>query len=90
MRKDSSNYLKFLLKDTPTRVHTIDAKLFLLKVPLEVLQNSVFFQLIVMHCILEKVQGKIKEVCQIIKLRLLIGTRGSCLDIKSRYRLVGD
>ena len=27
------------LKDTPTKVYTIGAKLFLLKVPLEVLQN---------------------------------------------------
>ena len=49
--------------------------MFLLKVPLEVLQNSVLIQLIVMPHILGKVQGQIKEVCRLIEPCPLIGTR---------------
>merc|ERR1719268_790624 len=62
-------------KDTPTKVYAIGAELFLSKVPLEVLQNWVLIQLIVTPHILEKVQGQIKEVCQLIEPCLLIGTR---------------
>ena len=51
------------LIDTPTKVYTIGARLFLSKVPLEVLQNWVLIQLIVTPHILGKVQGQIKEVC---------------------------
>ena len=43
-------------KDTPTKVNAKGAKLFLSKVPLEVLQNWVLIQLIVTPDILEKVQ----------------------------------
>ena len=50
------------LKDTPTKVYAIGAKLFLSKVALEVLQNCVLIQLIVMPHIMRKVQGQIKEV----------------------------
>ena len=63
------------LIDTPTKVYAIGAKLFLSKVPLEVLQNWVLIQLIVTPHILGKVQGQIKEVCRLIELCLLIGTR---------------
>ena len=42
------------LKDTPTKVYAMGARLFLSKVPLEVLQNSVLIQLIVTTYILEK------------------------------------
>ena len=64
------------LIDTPPKVYAIGARLFLSKVPLEVLQNWVLIQLIVMPHILEKVQGQIKEVCRLIVPCLLIGTRG--------------
>ena len=63
------------LIDTPTMVYAIVAKLFLSKVPLEVLQNWVLIQLIVTPHMLGKVQGQIKEMCQLIQLFLLIGTR---------------
>ena len=63
------------LKDTPTKVYAIGAKLVLSKVPLEVLQNWVLIQLIVTAHILGKVQGQIKEVCRLIEPCLLIGTR---------------
>ena len=63
------------LIDTPTKVYAIGARLFLSKVPLEVLQNWVLIQLIVTPHILGKVQGQIKEVCQLIEPCLLIGTR---------------
>ena len=43
------------LKDAPTKVYATGAKLFLLKVSLEVLQNCVLIQLIVTPHILEKV-----------------------------------
>ena len=65
----------FQLIDTPTKVYAVGARLFLSKVPLEVLQNWVWIQLIVMPHILEKVQGQIKEVCRLIEPCLLIGTR---------------
>ena len=52
------------LIDTPTKVYAIGARLFLSKVPLEVLQNWVLIQLIVTPHILGKVQGQIKEVCR--------------------------
>ena len=51
------------LIDTPTKVYAIGARLFLSKVPLEVLQNWVLIQLIVTPHILGKVQGQLKEVC---------------------------
>ena len=63
------------LIDTPTKVCAIGARLFLSKVPLEVLQNWVLIQLIVTPHILGKVQGQIKEVCRLIEPCLLIGTR---------------
>ena len=63
------------LKDRPTKVYAIVAKLFLSKVPLEVLQNRVLIQLIVTTHILGKVQSQITEVCQLIKPSFLIGTR---------------
>ena len=63
------------LIDTPTKVYAIGARLFLSKVPLEVLQNWVLIQLIVTPHILGKVKGQIKEVCQLIEPCLLIGTR---------------
>ena len=63
------------LIDTPTKVYAIGARLFLSKVPLEVLQNWVLIQLIVTPHILGKVQGQIKEVCQLIEPCLVIGTR---------------
>ena len=63
------------LVDTPTKVYAIGARLFLSKVPLEVLQNWVLIQLIVTPHILGKVQGQIKEVCRLIEPCLLIGTR---------------
>ena len=63
------------LIDTPTKVYAIGARLFLSKVPLEVLQNWVLIQLIVTPHILGKVQGQIKEVCRLIEPCLLIGTR---------------
>ena len=63
------------LIDTSTKVCTIGARLFLSKVPLEVLQNWVLIQLIVTPHILGKVQGQIKEVCRLIEPCLLIGTR---------------
>ena len=63
------------LKDTPSKVYAIGARLFLSKVPLEVLQNWVLIQLIVTPHILGKVQGQIKEVCRLIEPCLLIGTR---------------
>ena len=47
------------LIDTPTKVYAIGARLFLSKVPLEVLQNSVLIQLIAAPHILAKVQGQI-------------------------------
>merc|ERR1711997_508872 len=65
------------LIDTPTKVYAIGARLFLSKVPLEVLQNWVLIQLIVTPHILGKVQGQIKEVCRLIEPCLLIGTRES-------------
>ena len=49
------------LIDTPTKVYAIGARLFLSKVPLEVLQNWVLIQLIVTPHILGKVQGQIKR-----------------------------
>ena len=56
-------------------MYAIGAKLFLLKVPLEVLQNWVLIQLKDMHQIFENVQqGLIKELFQIIELCLVIGT----------------
>ena len=39
--------LTIKLKDTPTKVYAIGAKLFLSKVPLDELQNRVLIQLIV-------------------------------------------
>ena len=63
------------LIDTPTKVYAIGARLFLSKVPLEVLQNWVLIQLIVTPHILGKVQGQIKEVCRLIEPCLLIGIR---------------
>ena len=54
------------LKDTPTKVYAIGARLFLSKVPLEVLQNWALIQLIVTPHILGKVQGQIKEVCRLM------------------------
>ena len=63
------------LIDTPTKVYTICAKLFLSKVPLEVLQIWVLIQLIVTPHILGKVQGQIKEMCRLIEPCLLIGNR---------------
>ena len=42
------------LIDTPTKVYAIGARLFLSKVPLEVLQNWVLIQLVVTPHILEK------------------------------------
>ena len=63
------------LKDTPTKVYAIGARLFLSKVPLEVLQNWVLIQLIVTPHILGKVQGQIKEVCLLIEPCLIFGTR---------------
>ena len=63
------------LIDTPKKVYAIGARLFLSKVPLEVLQNWVLIQLIVTPHILGKVQGQIKEVCRIIELCLLNGTK---------------
>ena len=65
----------FQLKDTPTKEYAIGAKLFLSKLPLEVLQNWVLIQLIVMPHVLGKVQGQIKEVWRLIEPCLLIGTR---------------
>ena len=56
-------------------IYAIGARLFLSKVPLEVLQNWLLIQLIVMPHILGKVQGQIKEVCRLIEPCLLIGTR---------------
>ena len=55
------------LIDAHTKVYAIGARLFLSKVPLEVLQNWVLIQLIVTPHILEKVQGQIKEVCRLIE-----------------------
>ena len=55
--------------------YAIGTRLFLSKVPLEVLQNWVLIQLIVAPHILGKVQGQIKEVCRLIESCLLIGTR---------------
>ena len=63
------------LIDTPTKVNAISARLFLSKLPLEVLQTWVLIQLIVMPHILGKVQGQVKEVCRLIEPFLLIGTR---------------
>ena len=63
------------LVDTPTKVYAIGARLFLSKVPLEVLQNWVLIQLIVTPHVLGKVQGQIKEMCRLIEPCLLIGTR---------------
>ena len=63
------------LIDTPTKVYALGARLFLSKVPLEVLQNWVLIQLIVTLHILGKVKGQIKEVCRLIDPCLLIGTR---------------
>ena len=62
------------LIDTPPKVYAIGARLFLSKMPLEVLQNYVLIQLVMPH-ILEKVQGQIKEVCRLIEPCLPIGTR---------------
>ena len=67
--------VKIQLKDTPTKAYVIGDKLFLSKVPLEVLQNWVLIQLIVTPHIFGKVQGQIKEVCRLIEPSLLIGTR---------------
>ena len=66
------------LIDTPPKVYAIGARLFLSKVPLEVLQNWVLIRLIVTPHVLEKVQGQIKEVCGLKELCLLIGTREYC------------
>ena len=63
------------LKDTPTKVYAIGAKLFISKVPPEVLQNWVLIQLIVTPHILGKVLGQTKEVCQLIEPCLLMRTR---------------
>ena len=64
------------LIDTPAKVYAaIVARLFLSKVPLEVLQNWILIQLIVTPHILGKVQGQIKEVYRLIEPCLLIGTR---------------
>ena len=71
---NNKKYNKQLI-DTPTKVYTIGAWLFLSKVPLKVLQNWVLIQLIVTPHILGKVQGPIKEVCRLIESCLLIGTR---------------
>ena len=65
------------LKDTPSKVWGIGSKLFLSKVPLEVLQNWVLIQLIVALHAWEKVQGQIKEICQLIE-PCLLGTRECC------------
>ena len=63
------------LIDTPSKVYAIGVRLFLSKVPLEVLQNWVLILLIVTPHILGKVQGQIKEVCRLIEPCLLVGTR---------------
>ena len=75
------------LIDTPTKAYATGAKLFLSKVPLEVLQNWVLIQLpIVTPHILGKVQGQIKEVYRFIEPCLLIGTREYCsLNHKAVY-----
>ena len=62
------------LKDTPTKVYAVGAKLFLLKVPLDVLQNWILIQLKDMPHIFENVLGLIIELFQIIEPCLLIGT----------------
>ena len=59
---------------TPQGIEHVN-KLFLSKVPLEVLQNWVLMQLIVTPHILGKVHGQLKEVCQLIEPCLLIGNR---------------
>ena len=66
--------VRIQLKDTPTKVNAIGAKLFLLKVPLEVLQNWVLIQLKDTPNIFKNVQGLIKELFQIIEPCLVIGT----------------
>ena len=63
------------LIDTPAKVYAIGARLFLSKVPLEVLQNWVLIQLIDTPHILENVQGPIKEVCRLIDPCLPNGIR---------------
>ena len=63
------------LIDTPTKVYAIGARLFLSKVPLDVLQNWVLIQLVVTPHNLEKIQGQLIEVCRLIGPCLLIGTR---------------
>ena len=55
------------LIDTVTKVYAIGVRLFLSKVPLEVLQNWVLIQLIVTPHVLGKVQGQIKEMCRLIE-----------------------
>ena len=67
--------LTIKLKDTPTKVYAIGARLFLSKVPLEVLQNCVLIQLTVTPHILGKVQGQIEQMCRLIEPCLLNGTR---------------
>ena len=62
------------LIDTPTKVYAIGARLFLSKVPLEVLQNWVLIQLKDTPLILKNVQGIIKELFQIMEPCLVIGT----------------
>ena len=76
------------LIDTPTKVYAIGARLFLSKVPLEVLQNWVLIQSIVTPHILGKVQGQIKEVCQLIEPCLLIGTREYLQSFKGTKSLI--
>ena len=75
------------LIDTPTKVYAIGARLFLSKVPLEVLQNWVLIQLIVTPHILGKVQGQIKEVCRLIEPCLLIGTR-EYVSVKTAHAII--
>ena len=52
------------LIDTPTKVYAIGARLFLSKVPLEVLQNWISIQLIVTHQGIEHFMLQIKDLTQ--------------------------
>ena len=67
------------LKVTPTKVHSIGAKLSISKVPLEVLQNWVLIQLKDILHIFENVLGLIKELIQLLAPCLVIGTGENAL-----------
>ena len=74
------------LIDTPTKVYSIGAKLFLSKVPLEVLQNWALIQIMDTPQIFKNVQGLRKELFQLISSNWKQRVLAQYSDAQSRLK----